>query len=145
MKKKNQKKFLRNFALIAGILFITFSISSCSRKMTFGKSVIVPAAEGSVKIKTDKNKNYTIDINVKHLARPDQLTPPKKTYVVWMETEGNGTKNIGNINSSTGLLSSTLKGSLKTVTSFKPTGFFITAEDDASIRYPGTETVLSTR
>lgn len=145
MKNNNQRRITKNLFLFTGVLFIIFSLSSCARKMTFNKSIIVPAAEGSVKIKTDKNKNNTIDISVRHLAPPGQLTPPKKTYVVWMETDGNGTKNIGNINSSTGLLSSTLKGSLKTVTSFKPTGFFITAEDDASIQYPGYQVVLRTK
>lgn len=55
--------------------------------------------------------------------------------VVWMETSGNGTKNIGSLNTSSGFLSGKMKSSLKTVTPYKPTGFYITAEDDASVQY----------
>jgi hypothetical protein len=65
-------------------------------------------------------------------------------YVVWMETADNVTKNIGQINSSTGFLSNKLKASFETVSSTKPTKIFLTAEDDAGIQYPGTQMVLTT-
>ena len=105
---------------------------------------MVPAAEGSVKVKKDGNSNYKIDLNVMRLAEPNRLDPPREMYIVWMETEQNGRKNIGQLKTSSGFLSKTLKSSLNTVTSFKPTGFFITAEDDANIQYPGGQKVLST-
>jgi hypothetical protein len=124
--------------------FMTFFLSSCSRKISFAKSPVVPAAEGSVKIKKDNNKNYSIELNVIRLAEPKRLSPPKSTYVVWMETEQNGTKNIGRLNTSSGLFSSTLKSSLKTTSPYKPTGFFITAEDDSNVQYPGGQVVLRT-
>jgi hypothetical protein len=124
--------------------FILFSLSSCSRKIRFATSQVVPAAEGSVKIKKDNNKNYSIDLNVIRLAEPKRLNPPRSTYVVWMETERNGTKNIGRLNTSSGLFSSTLKSSLTTTTPYKPTAFFITAEDDSNIQYPGGQVVLRT-
>ena len=130
--------------MLVTILFTIFSLSSCAKKLTFGTSSIVPAAEGSVKIKSDKNKNTSIDLSVDRLADPSRLNPPKKTYVVWMETESNGTKNIGSLNTSSGLLSGKMKSSLKTVTPFKPTGFFITAEDDATTQYANGQVVLRT-
>ncbi len=74
-----------------------------------------------------------------------RLTPPKQTYVVWMKTDNNGTKNIGSINTSSSLFSKTLKSSLQTVTPFKPEGFFITADDDAAVQYPQGLVVLTTR
>lgn len=77
------------------------------------------------------------------LAEASRLSPPKQTYVVWMDTEQAGRKNIGQLKTSDGFLSNTMKSSLNTVSSFKPTGFFITAEDDANVTYPGT-VVLST-
>ena len=113
--------------------------------MTFGTSSVVPAAEGSVKIKSDKNKNNTIDLSVKNLADPERLSPAKKTYVVWMETASDGTKNIGSLNTSSGFFSGRLKGSLKTVTPFKPTGFLITAEDDGTVQYASGQVVLRTK
>lgn len=110
----------------------------------FSNSDIVPAAVGSVKIKSDNNNNQTIEVSVKHLAPSTKLSPPQNTYVVWMVTENNGNQNIGQLNSSSGLLSKTLKASLKTVTSFNPTSFFITAEDNGNVQYPGTTVVLRT-
>ncbi|MEO8567802.1 MAG: hypothetical protein ABI419_01655 [Ginsengibacter sp.] len=144
MKKAYEKNVAGKLLLFATILFAAFSLSSCAKKMTFGTSSVVPAAEGSVKIKSDKNKNTSIDLKVERLADPQRLNPSKKTYVVWMETAGNGTKNIGSLNTSSGFLSGKLKSSLKTVTPYKPTGFFITAEDDASVQYANGQVVLRT-
>ena len=135
------------FSFIAGFIIITsvLILSSCSRKMTFGTSSVVPAATGSVKIKKSKNDNYNIDLKTTYLAKPEQLTPPKNVYVVWMRTEDNQVKNIGKIKSSSGFLSKTLKGELNATSTSKPTSFFITAENDGNIQYPGNEVVLQTK
>jgi len=126
-------------------LFAIAMLQSCdTTKYIFSISPIVPAAEGSVKVKKDKNSNYNIDLDVKNLAEPKRLSPAKETYIVWMETEQNGSKNIGQLKTSSGMLSNTLSSSLKTVATFKPTGFFITAENDANIQYPDGQTVLTT-
>lgn len=130
-------------SLLVFLFFII--ITGCSRKLYFKQSTVVPAAEGSVKIKKDRNDNYNIDVSVVRLANPERLHPPKKTYVVWMETKDNGIKNIGKINSSTSLFSKTLKASLNTITSFHPKKFFITAEEDGAIQHPGSQVVLSTK
>ncbi len=122
----------------------SFLLLSCSKKMMFASSSVVPAAEGSVKYKKDNNNNYHIDLKVVHLANSNKLTPARATYVVWMETQNNGVKNLGQLRSSGSMLSSTLKGSLSAVTPFEPKSFFITAEDNSNISYPGTEVVLKT-
>ncbi len=128
-----------------GLFFLgTIFSESCANKITFANSSVVPAAEGAVKIKKDKNKNYDIELSVMRLAEPDRLFPSSHLYIVWMETEGFGTKNIGRLKTSTRMFSKTLKSSLRTVSTFKPTKIFITAEDDANIQYPGGQTVLST-
>ncbi len=140
------KKLKTNpFILIVAIVIIAISASSCARRMTFTTSRIAPSAEGRVKIKKDKNDNYAIELKVRHLPDPKRLDPPRKTYIVWMETMRNGTKNIGNLNTSSGLFSKTLKSSLNTVSPYKPTGFFITAENAESITYPNGEVVLRTK
>ena len=131
-----------SFIMAAAVMLVFFN--SCARKISFQPSSVVPAAEGKVKVKKDNNNNYNIGISLARLAEPDRLQPPKKTYVVWMETESNGTKNIGRINSSKGFLSSKLKASFQTVSSFKPRKIFITAEDEADTQYPSSQIVLST-
>lgn len=135
--KKNYLFFLLSFVLI-------LSVSSCSHKIAFATSSVVPAAEGTVKIKKDKNKNYSIDMEIEHLADPSRLQPPKNDYVIWIKTESNGIKNLGQLRSSSGFFSSTRKASIKTVTSFKPTEVFITAEDKVNIPYPTGQVVLTT-
>jgi len=120
-----------------------FAISSCAQKIRFNNSSVVPAAEGTVKIKKDNNKNYSIDIDVIHLADPKRLSPSKELYVVWMETDNTMAKNIGLIKSSSSILSSTLRGAINTVSSVKPTKIFITAEDNADVQSPG-EVILTT-
>lgn len=129
-------------ALLA--IIITLPFTSCSRKMTFQNSSVVPAAQGTVKVKTDKNKNYVIKVEVEGLADVSRLQPPKKTYVVWMETDQGKTENLGQLLSSAGFMSKHMKASLETVSSFNPARIYITAEDDAGIQYPGRQIVLST-
>ena len=136
---------LPSFAVLVLVCFVLFHLASCARKMKFESSPVVPAAKGFVKIKTDKNKNRTIELNLTNLASPDRLVPAKNAYVVWMETEDNGVKNIGQLNSKSGLFSSQLKASLKTITPFQPVRFFVTAEDDPSVSFPGYQNVISTK
>jgi hypothetical protein len=135
-----KKNILRGiFAMI-----LIFSLFSCATSVSFLNSALVPAARGSVKIKTDNNKNYVIQITLSDLAEASRLQPAKLTYIVWMITDRDLTKNIGQLNSSKGFMSKQLKGSFKTVSSDKPVKIFITAEDDAAVQYPGTQVVLST-
>lgn len=93
----------------AGLLYLLLFvlIASCSKKLMFERSTVVPAAEGSVKYKKDKNKNYRITVKVLHLAHPDKLMPTKAAYVVWMETQYNGVKNLGQLKSSRTYLKNT--------------------------------------
>ena len=125
-------------------MILIFSLFSCATSVNFLNSAVVPAARGSVKIKTDNNKNYSIQITLSDLAEASRLQPPKLTYIVWMVTDRDLTKNIGQLNSSKGFMSKQLKGSFKTVSSDKPIKIFITAEDDAAVQYPGSQVVLST-
>ena len=126
------------------MLFIAFTVSSCARKIAFQTSSIVPAAEGYVKVKKDKNKNYHVDLSVIRLAEPSRLDPPKKYYIVWMNAEQHGTKEVGQLITSGSLLSKTMKSSLKTFVPFQPTSFFITAEYDADVHNPFGQVVLRT-
>ena len=127
------------------LLFIIFTLNSCARKLTFDVSPVVPAAEGTVKIKKSKNGNYLVNVKIKNLAEPKRLSPPREVYVVWMQSDRNAPKNLGMIKTSSGLLSSTMKGEMDATAITKPTGIFITAEDDGNTRYPGSQVVLRTK
>jgi hypothetical protein len=127
--------------LFSGILvtIMILSFSSCAKKVYFQLSSVVPAAQGQITVKNDKNNNYVIQMQITNLADIERLQPAKKSYVVWMETAGNLAKNIGRISSS-----KKLKVSFETVSTMRPTKIFITAEEDETTQYPGSMVVLTT-
>ena len=114
-----------NFIVMLALLL---ALGSCSTTYKFPVSQIAPAADGTAKIKTDKNRNYVIDVKVKHLASASRLNPPRQNYVVWITSDNEKTSNIGM------LVSDKKKyASLRGVTSAKPAVIFITAEDDNNV------------
>lgn len=135
---------VKEISLIIAFLVVIFSFTSCSNKVPFKTSSVVPAAKGTVKIKSGKNNNYVIKIELSDLAKPERLQPPRNVYVVWMATTSNATKNIGQIETSTSFLSKQLTSSFETISPIKPTKIFITAEENANIQYPMGQVVLTT-
>lgn len=132
------------FLLLSLSIFLLVS-SSCAHKTTFQTSTVVPAAEGTVQWKKDSNKNYVITIKMVNLAEVERLEPPKKAYVVWMENEEGRPKNLGQINSSHETFTRKLKASFQTVSSFKPTKIYITAEDESNVNFPSSMVVLQSK
>ncbi|WP_025763743.1 hypothetical protein [Dyadobacter tibetensis] len=125
---------------LAGILFLGLVMSACSNQMQFVNSSVVPAASGSAKVKKDKNDNYAISVQVRNLAQPEQLTPSRSHYVVWMDNKKVDAEKLGMIKIS----SKGLKGDLSTVSPQEPNKIFITAESSEDVKYPSNFVVLST-
>ena len=95
MNPKKLNNLTKNIFLGILILIMIFSFTSCAVRSTFLTSSVVPAAEGKVKIKRDKNQNYVIQIYVSNLAEVERLQTSKHNYVVWMETDQGKTENLG--------------------------------------------------
>ena len=131
MKLDNVKQSI-GFGIIISLILL--SLCACSKKLSFTTSTVVPAARGYVKIKKDKNENYAIDINIVDLAEVERLQGNNKTYVVWMTSNGENPKNIGQINSDSKRFSNKLRASLHSVSTLKPTSVFITAEQDGNVQ-----------
>ena len=127
--------------IFLGILttMVMISFTSCAQKIPFLTSSVAPAAQGYIKVKKDHNKNFRIKVYISDLAEIERIQPTKQTYVVWMVTDRDITKNIGRVSSSRNL-----SGFLETVSSFQPTKIFITAEVDESVLVPGDTVVLTT-
>jgi hypothetical protein len=143
---KNILKFPVTRIVAIGIISLVafLLVSSCSKKVNFQTSSVVPAARGNVKISRDANKNYIIRLHLSDLAEVDRLQMAKESYVIWMVTDNEERKNIGLLNSSSGMLSNKLKANFETSSATKPTQIFITAEEDASVQFPGSRIILST-
>jgi len=142
---KTVNTFRKGILFYGATLMIAILVSSCATKAIFVSSAVVPAAQGYVKVKSDKNRNYLVKVELKNLAPSSRLQPSKNMYVVWMMSNDNATKNIGQVVSATTLLSKELQGSLETVTTLKPVKIFITAEDNANTEYPDSRVVLTTK
>lgn len=139
-----KNKFARYFALAIGSVLLLLAFNSCSRKMNFETSPVVPAARGTVKVKKDNNKNYLVKVKLTNLAEVERLDKANISYVVWMVTENNITKNIGQIRSASTMLSSKLTASFQAVSAFKPIRVFITPEEDPEVQYPTQKEILTT-
>jgi hypothetical protein len=134
---------MRRVGLCVLIIMILF-FSSCTRKMMFTKSVVVPSASGWVKVKKDHNRNYNINLSVRDLPDPEKLVPPREYYIVWNQTDRNGIMNIGQLNTSRSMWARGYKASMSTASSYKPRRIFISAEDSKTANGPGTQVVLTT-
>jgi hypothetical protein len=132
--------------LIFGILtfLLVFLFSSCSKHFSFLTSSVVPAAEGTVNIKKDRNKNYVVRVQIADLAEVDRLQGNKVTYVVWLVSDNERIENVGQLKSKRSLLTKQLKATIKTVSPSNPIKVFVTAENDGSVIYPIGQVVLST-
>ena len=114
--------------------------TSCSKKIDFEGSNVVPAARGEVSVKKDNNDNYNIILEISYLAEPQRLQPPKSYYVVWLATDDNEFPvNLGQI-----VGTSKLHVKFESVSASKPKRIFVTAEDDASVQYPSQYVVIET-
>ncbi len=129
---------------IAIVLFLALTLGGCSNTMTFQDSSVVPAASGEVKVKKDKNSNYDITVSVANLAEPKKLTPSRDVYLVWMDSDRNTTKKLGQIKVGSGMFSKALTGELSVTEAEKPKRVFITAENSEDTMSPSTQVVLTT-
>ncbi|HYP14566.1 MAG TPA: hypothetical protein VEQ63_11635 [Bryobacteraceae bacterium] len=97
----------------------------------------VPAARGQVDVGNDKNGNTKVEIEVKHLAAPENLTPARTAYVVWFQERGAEPLNQGLLKPN-----KNLEATFKSVTALKSFDVFVTAESEPSAKLPSGSEVL---
>lgn len=142
---KTKKSFKLSMLSVAASAVFVFSLSSCASKTHFLTSTVVPAAQGTVEVKTDRNKNYVIEIDITNLSPSTRLSPPSNAYVVWLIAADNSAQNLGQLNSSDRFMSKSLDAEFKTVTGIRPAKIMITAENDPQVQHPSfSEVILAT-
>ena len=89
-----------------------------------------------------EGRNRTVEVRVKNLAPPDQITPGAMTYVVWfVPSEPNApAQNMGAL-----MLDPDLSGTLIAQTSFVDFNVIVTAESAANVLQPTGKQVLQTQ
>jgi len=130
---------MQNIFTVMLMIFLFLGVS-CRTTVDFPSSSELPAAEISAKVKQGKNDNYKIKLEAEHLAEPDRLQPSRDVYVVWLDTDENGSKNIGRL-----IPENNKKASIETTSAYKPIRIFITAENEANIDYPRGEVVFESK
>lgn len=106
-------------------------LASCSSKIKFPISNVTPGAEIELKTSKDDNGNTKLTLRAKYLTSPERLTPSRNFYLIWLQTKSNGLQNLGKLETD-----SSSKASFEAITPYEPDEIFITAEDDAALKYP---------
>jgi hypothetical protein len=119
------------FSLIAAAVLLS-QAGYAEKKVEMQTGSIVPGAEGRAVLEHDRNKNIQVTLEVRHLAKPQSLSPAKETYVVWIQPEGQQPNNVGVLR-----ISDELRGDFRTTTPYKRFDLFVTAEDSATASSPG--------
>ena len=117
--------------LVLSTIAISLISFSCANTAKFPVSSVTPAAEISAKKTQDRNNNYLIEVSTKNMASADRLTPAMNNYSVWLVTDNDGTKNLGQLDNKNGR-----NGTLKAITPFDGKEIFITAESKGDNAYP---------
>jgi hypothetical protein len=122
-------------SLAIGLLAVTNVATAKKFPLTADKSV--PAARGQVDVGRDKNGNTRVELEVEHLAAPENLTPPRTAYVVWFQESGAEPLNQGALKPN-----KSLKANFKSITPLKNFAIFVTAEADSNAKTPSGSEVL---
>jgi hypothetical protein len=122
-------RFLLSALLCVGLAF--------AKKYVLTPAAMVPAAAGELDVGNDKNGNTEVKVKVRHLAKPEGLTPAKTAYVVWIQQTGGSPEMAGLLK-----VNSKLEGSFETTTPYKGFDLSITAEDDPTVKSPSGPEVL---
>ncbi len=130
---------MRRFGLYGIVILVICCGIAAAKKFPLTAATIVPGARGEVEIGHDRNKNTEVKMKVEHLAKPDSLTPPKTTYIVWLQEKGADAENSGQLK-----INNKEQGSFRTTTPRKSFDVFVTAEQDGSAKAPSGPEVLRT-
>jgi len=119
------------------VLSSLLTIIAWGREDRLTNTGATPAAMGKVITNNDRNNNTEIDVQVKHMAAPQSLTPAKTAYLVWVQPRGKEAELLGALR-----VNEDLEGSLKATTPYKDFDIFITAEDTMRPDIPGGMVIL---
>jgi hypothetical protein len=126
----------RSLALLVIFSFL-LTVAAWGREDRLTNTGATPAAMGKVITDNDRNGNTGIEVEVKHMAAPQSLTPGRTAYVVWVQPRGKDPEMLGVLR-----VNSDLEGSLKAATPYKDFDIFITAEDNLKPDTPSGMVIL---
>lgn len=123
--------------IVLTLISFVLALAAAAREDKLTNTGAAPAAEGKVITGNDRNGNTSVEIQVKHMAAPQSLTPPRSTYLVWVQPRGQAAELLGALR-----VNSDLEGSLKASTTYKDFDVLITAEDQVHADQPSNAVIL---
>ena len=126
---------MKRYIVLMAVASMALTNVALAKKYLLTADKSVPAARGQADVGRDKNGNTKVEIEVEHLAAPENLTPPRTAYVVWFQEGGSEPLNQGALKPN-----KNLKATFKSITPLKSFNILVTAEPDANSKSPsGTE------
>lgn len=122
---------MRRIRLLVGIATLVFCVAGWTAEIPLAPASIVPGAVGKLKYEHDRNRNIKYSISTEHLAAPQQLSPAKNDYVVWIVPRDGQPQNAGVLK-----VNNDLKGSFSGTTPAKVFDVKVTADDSPSVSQP---------
>jgi predicted small lipoprotein YifL len=127
----------RYFFYALTLVTLSLATTGCGKKVPLTAAPTVPAAAGTLDVGSDQNGNTTFDLRVKHLAKPENLTPPASAYVVWVQPRGEALQNQGQLT-----VNGDLSGEFKGTTPSKNFDVIVTAENNPQVSAPTGQEVM---
>jgi hypothetical protein len=133
--------FLSRVGLVGFVLQVGLMVG-CAESVTLANSSKVPGARGKIGIERTDNKNTHLEVDVEHLAKPDQVDSRAVTYVVWVQALDHATppQSVGNM-----LVNDELKGHISTVSPLVAFDLVITPEASQQASMPTGDPVFTAR
>jgi len=128
---------MRKVIALLVVMTICAATAALADDVKMRPSQVDPSAEARVEYHTERNGNTTLMLSAHHLAPPSQLTPPKTTYVVWIQRPGNDPENLGALK-----INEKQEATIKATTPHKTFDVFVTAEDNERVQSPSSMEVL---
>lgn len=131
---------------IMGLIFV-LALTGCSSGSKKGpddpnlavtNASVAPAAQGRVTTAVDPNGNTQVNVQVKHLARPDIISPGANGYIVWVKPVGESKyQNVGAM-----IVNENLEGKYQTRVPYKHFNLIVTPESSMTAQTPSGVVVL---
>jgi hypothetical protein len=118
---------MRRTSLAITIFGLVMCVAASAGEIPLVASTLVPGASGKVSYEHDRSGNIKLHMQTQNLAAPEQLTPAKNAYVVWIEPRDGQPQNAGVLR-----VSNDLRGSFTS----KSFDIKVTAEDNPTVSQP---------
>jgi hypothetical protein len=131
------RQFDRHFVPVLLLTCLFLLVACGGKRVPLTASTTVPAATATADLHRDKNGNTVLELRVKHLAKPENLSPPKSVYVVWIQPTGSNPIKEGQLQ-----VNNNLDAEFRAPTTYKEFAIFVTAEDNSTVQQPTGQEVL---